>query len=747
MLIEFVRKWRKVSSEKTVRAKAIGLSCIAIAAILGGCQQDATPVAKSKDEPAATSRGPSSTTADDHVDAPQGPPKPRKTWRAHDAAVSDLAFSPDGSTLASVSVYGLSGTVSHRPEVRLWDAKTGAQKNELLPPIPYDGLAINFSPDGETLVVAGAKPGTRAGRIELFHTADGRLFKTIPSYVSCSAVTMTPDGKTLLMASIDSSDSGNILLWDLKTFRQRGGLAKKLAAPECMELASAGNWLATTHTDHSVHLWGSRSFELCNGVSPALLAMSSDGSVLATVDEADRGQQQSIRIWRVAVGQKAQQIELPQEQRVDRLLYSPNGKYLIVRRSSDRAAEVAVFEADTPKEYRRFEIPFEPRRDLHGRLAMAVSPDGQTLALSGPDDTVSLWDLSQVSSKIVGSATKTSPKALAAPVEQPPPDWLVESPPRQILEEYVGVGALEFAHHDLSLFCAQDGAIESSKVTQIESDTEKVRLRFKGPVEPLDVRIALSADDKTLATCGYADEASGKRTWSAKLWDVATGAKKTTVSADLGVVRSFAVAPDFQTFVTEGDAKAGSGRVLTVWDLNKATPIKTYPSRGFFNIWATVSPDSKWAIWNDDGGSIRLVGLDGKTEKEFKTPNWQPACAAVSHDGKTLAACGEADDQKVVVQAWDVESGAIKKAISPLKVTHPKVTKYSPNDRYIAVASKDDKDHGIVLLIDPTSFAEMGRITTGSEVTVLDFSYDCKTLATGFGTEPVRLWDVREIVH
>jgi WD40 repeat protein len=145
------------------------------------------------------------------------------------AFMNQLAFSPDGTTLASAT----SG------DVRLWDARAGEQK-QILKPSSGTVWAIAFSPDNRRLAGCGTATiaGKRRTSVTLWDVRPGAIINSIDAGEAGGAtapgtLAFSPDGKSLASAgtgvftgrfSIGGGNVGfgkkvinNIKLWDVAT--------------------------------------------------------------------------------------------------------------------------------------------------------------------------------------------------------------------------------------------------------------------------------------------------------------------------------------------------------------------------------------------------------------------------------------------------------------------------------------------------------------------------------------------------
>ena len=112
----------------------------------------------------------------------------------HDAPVNAVAFSPDGTRVATGSSDG-SG--------RVFDAATGAEVSRLDHDAPVNAVA--FSPDG-TRVATGSGGGfSRGGSARVFDAATGAEVSRLDHDAPVNAVAFSPDGTRVATGSSDGS--------------------------------------------------------------------------------------------------------------------------------------------------------------------------------------------------------------------------------------------------------------------------------------------------------------------------------------------------------------------------------------------------------------------------------------------------------------------------------------------------------------------------------------------------------------
>ena len=176
---------------------------------------------------------------------------PTDTLVGHTDTVYSVAFSPDGTTLASGS---------EDSTIILWDMTTGEHIKTLARPTgpfvgPTDLLAghtdtvysVAFSPDGTTLA-----SGSADNTIILWDATTGQYKETLIGHKrAVYSIAFSPDGTTLASGSWDRT----IKLWDTATWKYRHTLVGHEKVVYCVAFSPDGQILASGSADKAIILW------------------------------------------------------------------------------------------------------------------------------------------------------------------------------------------------------------------------------------------------------------------------------------------------------------------------------------------------------------------------------------------------------------------------------------------------------------------------------------------------------------
>jgi WD40 repeat protein len=325
----------------------------------------------------------------------------RATLKGHEDAVWQVAWAPDGKTLATLS--------SARGEVKLCDV-AGRKDRATLRSDLGGSYGVAFAPDGKTLVVGHHKHDARlgpTGGLALWDVATGQrkglLQHTPPRGVAQLAV--SPDGKTI--AAVESwKDGANgayrrcVTLWDLARGEAHAGPADEAVSslafsPDGKVLARTayiikGGRIAAVEVRRRDVATGQELPALANPASTSPLnglAFSADGRTLAGADYAG-----TIVLWDTASGKVRATLTEPGRRRVTSLAFAPDGQTLAaaVGNPPGRDHEPGLVTLwDVASGQRRLTLTGHTNEVL----SVAFSPDGRLLASGGSDRSVRLWDL------------------------------------------------------------------------------------------------------------------------------------------------------------------------------------------------------------------------------------------------------------------------------------------------------------------------------------------------------------------
>jgi WD40 repeat protein/serine/threonine protein kinase len=296
------------------------------------------------------------------------------TLRGHTARVTAVAFSLDGSRLASCGFDN---------KVKVWDPKTGRDICTLQGHRAWV-TAVAFSPDGKRLASGGYDQ-----TVKLWDVAGGHELRTFRGHDDAiTAVAFSPDGAVLASGSNDQT----VMLWDVagdqesQTFDAKLEVVTSLAySPDGSRMA-AGNYTGVTAFETA----GGKVLRTLPGGANCV-AFTPDGTRLAVGSSHDR----SLKVFDVASGDVYQTLQGPipgvrSTVQMNALAFSADGRRL-ASGSHDRA--VKVWETASGQVI----------RTLQGDSmvwSVAFSSDGKRLA-ANDGRTVKLWDLA--SGKVVAT--------------------------------------------------------------------------------------------------------------------------------------------------------------------------------------------------------------------------------------------------------------------------------------------------------------------------------------------------------
>lgn len=157
--------------------------------------------------------------------------------RGHDDVVMSMAFSPDGSQLASASF-------DH--SVRLWDVKTHASLKEYHHHSDFV-YAVAFGPDGKRLVSA-----SKDRTVQLFDKDTGKSIFTFSGMnEDVMAVAFHPDGKSVISSGFEAG----IFWWNTQTgekIKTQGGHG---VATHELAFSKDGKRIVSAGADRTVKSW------------------------------------------------------------------------------------------------------------------------------------------------------------------------------------------------------------------------------------------------------------------------------------------------------------------------------------------------------------------------------------------------------------------------------------------------------------------------------------------------------------
>jgi WD40 repeat protein len=530
------------------------------------------------------------------------------TLHGHLRSVESAAWSPDGSKLA---------TASEDRAVKVWDAATG---RELLTVYGHlgDVMSVAWSPDGSKLATA-----SRDNTAKVWDTGTGRELLSLRSHQGqVLSVAWSPDGSQLATASSDKTAK----VWDAVTGRELLTLRGHQARVERVAWSPDGSQLATASWDRTAKTWdagtGTELLTLRGHQDQVLsVAWSPDGNRLGTASGDG-----TAKVWDARTGREmltARGHNGP----VWSLTWSPDSNKFATS-GADHMAKV-------------WEAQARELLTLRGHqnviLGVAWSPDAGKLATSSADKTAKIWEaatgrelltLRNHQGAVMGAAWSPDGRKLATASWDFTAKVWEASTGRELLtlrghQGYV-MGS-EWSPDGANLATAsRDG---TAKVWDAGTGRELLTLRgHQGPV----MSVSWSRDGSKLATAG--DDAT------ARVWNAATGRELMSLHGHRGPVLSVAWSPDGSLLATgSGDNSAKLWEAATGHEL-----LSLHGHQGYVMSVA----------WSPDGSKLATASWDG-TEKVWDARTGRDLLTLRGHQGQVMSVAWSPDGGRLASAAED----------------------------------------------------------------------------------------------
>jgi WD40 repeat protein/serine/threonine protein kinase len=510
-----------------------------------------------------------------------------RTLKGPGGRVFYLTFSRDSRLLAATTRYEAVGG-----SVRVWDLRADRVLFTKPQPRPTISCAAVFSADGEHLVTEGG------GRILVWDCRSGRQDQSLELDPKGTAwLEFSPDGRRFAVALWPGK---GVKLYDwaggkLKEWRSLGSQADPIAS---VVYSPDGKHLATGN-GKEFKLWDAESLQEIRTVQTAAehLAFTPDGQTLyASATISLDNSVHTFTRWDVATQKELPALSVDVSVEPDRAFHclSRDGKVLFVTK---QYAATYVRAIDTASGEEIF-----PRRGHVAPLhAIAISPDGRTLASAGEDQMVKVWDLAD----------------------------------RRVLHSFAvhtqAVWGVAFSPDGKLLATgSRDGTIV---LWDLARGPEKRALHGHSRSPS---RIRFSPEGKFLA--------AGSELGTVKRWDVASGSEASPLLGHTGVVRAVAFSSDGKWL-----ASGGEDRSVRLRDLARGEAQKLEMPSAVNEV--AFSPDSRTLVAVSDAPEavVRLWNLETDKATTWKGHTGHVHGLAFSPVGPLVATCA----QDGTVRLWD----------------------------------------------------------------------------------------------
>ena len=422
-------------------------------------------------------------------------------WR-----VREIAFSPDGSKIASCEGWWHSGDTT----VKIWDVASSQLQSTLRGHV-QGVYCISFSADGNTLA-----SGSIDRTVCLWDVESGTYKTTLTAHRNrINNVAFSPDGRTLA----SSSQDGTVILWDAESLKKRTTITEHTAWGAGIAFSPDGKKIVTGCSDTTVRIWDTfsgRNVSTLRGHRGEVVsvAYSSDGKTIASSAGFSPDRQwvygdDTIRLWDAETGTQ-KSVLIGHGDYGGSLTFSPIDNIL----TGTRDSKLIMWDTTTGHSLWTLSV------DDKDFLTDAFSPDGKILGICSQRE-VNLYDLT----------TRQLIKSFSVP--------------------YQSYSNITFSPDGKAI--ARAGSDDEVHILRVNSgDIKTISIGHSGRYPP--VSAVFGPDNRTLITGNAEDR-------TIRFWDVVNGEQKAIIHSIPNGVHQIRFSPDGSTFATDT-----WGGTILIWD-------------------------------------------------------------------------------------------------------------------------------------------------------------------------------------
>ena len=321
----------------------------------------------------------------------------KTTLAGHTSSVENIAFSPDGRKLVS------SGSTLD-DSIYLWDTISGVHLKTLREDPPMGVSSLVFSPDGRMLAAGGVSSGyPNPGIIILWDAATGKLKKTLTGHsLSVESIAFSPDSRTLASGSHDDT----IRLWDVVTGQCKKILTGHKNSVTSIAFSPDGRTLASASHERSVQLWDAATGKHKITLTPVPIGRQGTlggivGSVAFSPDGLTlAGGAAYVHLWNTATGHHKKRLTDGATSVARYVVFNPNGNTL-----ASGMMDIDLWNVHTGAHLQTL------TGNTRWISSLLFSPNGQVLASGNHGGTIQLWRVSPAQSVDTNLSTSLKPSA------------------------------------------------------------------------------------------------------------------------------------------------------------------------------------------------------------------------------------------------------------------------------------------------------------------------------------------------